>query len=195
MAPEDYKMKERLAETSPRAKAKIAGAFYLLTIMTGMYAVFADNRRYSNASNLMASLCYIVVTLLFYNLFKPVNRGLSLLAVFFSLVGCAFGALSQFHFIPTFINPIVFFGFYCLLIGHLIFRSTFLPRFLGVLLGITGLGWLTFLSQSLSNRLSPYVMVSGLIGEGALTVWLLVVGVNVTRWKEQATVSPSGYGF
>jgi hypothetical protein len=51
---------------------------------------------------------------------------------------------------------IVFFGFYCLLIGYLIFRSTFLPRILGVLMAFAGLGWLTFLSPPLANYLSPY---------------------------------------
>ena len=48
----------------------------------------------------------------------------------------------------------VFFGVYCLLIGYLIFRSTFLPRILGVLMAFAGLGWLTFLSPPLANYLS-----------------------------------------
>jgi len=43
---------------------------------------------------------------------------------------------------------LVFFGVYCLLIGYLIFRSAFLPRILGVLMGFAGLGWLTFLSPN-----------------------------------------------
>jgi len=79
----------------------------------------------------------------------------------------------------------VFFGFYSLLIGYLIFRSTFLPRILGVLMAIAGLGWLTFLSPALAHDLSPYILAAG-IGEVSLTVWLLVAGVNAERWKEQA---------
>jgi hypothetical protein len=50
------------------------------------------------ATGLIATACYIAVTALFYGLFKPVNRSLSLLAAFFSLVGCAilaFGSLFQ----------------------------------------------------------------------------------------------------
>jgi hypothetical protein len=81
---------------------------------------------------------------------------------------------------------IVFFGFYCLLIGYLIFRSTFLPRAIGVLMALAGLGYLTFLYPPLEYALSLYLQVPGLLGEGSLTLWLLVVGVNAQRWKEQA---------
>jgi hypothetical protein len=81
---------------------------------------------------------------------------------------------------------IVFFGFYCLLIGYLIFRSTFLPRLVGVLLALAGVGYLTNLYPPLEHALSLYPQVPGLLGEGSLTLWLLVVGVNAERWKKQA---------
>jgi hypothetical protein len=174
---------ERIAEASPCLKARIAGVFYLLNIATGALALFARGRL-GVAANLTAAMCYIAVTLLFYDIFKPVNRGLSLLAAFSSLVGCTLGALGAFHLAPPQINNLVFFGFYCLLIGYLIFRSTFLPRILGVLMAIGGLGWLTFLSPLLANYLSPYNLAPGILGEGALTLWLLVKGVNVQRWKD-----------
>jgi hypothetical protein len=107
-------------------------------------------------------------------------------------MGCALGALSPFHLAPFHINPLVFFGAYCLLIGYLIFRSTFLPRILGVLMAFGGLGWLTFLSAPLANYLSPYNMAPGVLGELALTLWLLVKGVNEERWKEQARRAGNG---
>ncbi len=55
-----------------------------------------------------------------------------------------------------------------------------------------GLGWLTFsfanlLSPPLARYLVPYIMAPGMIGEASLTLWLLVMGVNVQRWKEQAS--------
>jgi hypothetical protein len=78
----------------------------------------------------------------------------------------------------------VFFGFYCTLIGYLIFRSTFLPKFLGVLMVFAGLGWFTFVKPSCAPSLAPYVYLPGIIGEGMLTLWLVLFGVNEQRWKK-----------
>jgi hypothetical protein len=159
------------------------------------------------------------VTALFYDLFEPVNRRVSLLAAFFSLVGCAilaFASLFQLAalvvlgggqylsvfkaeqlralavlFLELYGQGVsicfVFFGVYCLLIGYLILKSTFLPRVLGVLMAFAGLGWLTFLFPLLANYLSPYILILGFLAEVALMLWLLGMGVNVQRWKEQAS--------
>jgi Domain of unknown function (DUF4386) len=81
---------------------------------------------------------------------------------------------------------LVFFGFYDLLIGYLTFRSTFLPRIVGVLMMIAGLSWLTFLWLPLGSSLLPYNLVPGASGEALMAVWLLVKGVNVQRWKEES---------
>ena len=81
---------------------------------------------------------------------------------------------------------LVFFGDWCLLIGYLIFRSTFLPRVLGVLLAISGLGWVTYLYPPLAHRVYPFIAAASALGEIPLELWLIVMGVNVQRWKEQA---------
>jgi len=81
---------------------------------------------------------------------------------------------------------LVFFGFYALLTGYLIIKSTFLPRILGVLSVFGGLGWLSFLYQPLGYRLFPYVVSFALLGAASLILWLLAFGVNEQRWKEQA---------
>jgi len=96
-------MMERIA-ASPRLKAKIAGIFYLLTFLTGGVALFVRGRL-GFAAGLIAGACYIAVTLLFYHIFKPVNRRLSLLAASFSLVGIAIGPLSLFLLALSHINP------------------------------------------------------------------------------------------
>src|ERR1700753_1253070 len=223
---------------SARLHARIARGAYLLTFAPWGVAFFAGGKTLvagdaaATATGILAHeplfwlgfaayllnvVVYIVVTLLFHNLFRPVNRSLSLLAVFFSLVGCAvqasacvfqLGARVVLEGGPTlhtftlqqqqelallllklhsrsFNIGLVFFGVYCLLIGFLVVRATFLPRAIGVLMMLAGLGWLTFLSPPLARSLSPYVLLPGIVGEGSLTLWLLLMGIDLQRWKEK----------
>jgi Domain of unknown function (DUF4386) len=86
----------------------------------------------------------------------------------------------------TFDTYLVFFGLWCVLTGYLIFRSTFLPRILGVLLAIDGLGWMTFMSPPLGHYLFPAIAVASGLAEIPLQLWLLIFGVNNERWKAQA---------
>jgi hypothetical protein len=85
---------------------------------------------------------------------------------------------------------LVFFGFYCLSFGYLILRSTFFPRVIGMLLAVEGLLYLTtsfakFLAPGIAARVFPFLVASA-VAEISLCLWLLVVGVNEQRWKEQA---------
>jgi hypothetical protein len=181
-------MMERIAAASPRLKARIAGAFYLLTIVLGVFAFFFAGplSAIGVAANYIAAASYVVVAVLFYFMFRPVNRGLSLLAAFDSVIGgVAIGTLSDLHLVPH-INSFIFFGTYCVLIGYLILKSTFLPRILGVLIALAGFGYLTILWPPLETHLSSFIALVGLLGEGLLTVWLLLVGVDDRRWREQA---------
>ena len=170
---------------SPRLQARMAGVFYLFTFLTGFPALVLPGEL-RVALGLVAGACYVAVTVLFYFLFKPVNRGLSFFAAFLSLAGCAAGPVSALLHFDLPVNPLVFFGFYCLLIGYLIFGATFLPRIPGVLMAFAGLGWLTFLSPKLASHLSPYIFAPGILGEGALTLWLLTMSVDAERSNEQA---------
>jgi hypothetical protein len=186
---------ERMTETSPRLVARIAGIFYLLNVVTSSFAFSGSGAHWmAAASGHIATACYIAVTVLFYGLFRPVSRSLSLAAAFFGLVACAIGSLNPLHLVPFHIHSLVFFGFYCLLIGCLILKSDFLPRILGALMAIAGLGWLTFLSPPLAHSVSPYHYVAGGIGEITLTLWLLAMGVNAARWKEQASAAVAPVG-
>ena len=177
---------ELVSGTSPKFTARLAGSFYLITFVAGFAALLLKQGQLT--ANLIATVAYLAVTILFYDLFRSVSRSLSLLAALVGLAGCLWGALATFDLTPVNINPLVFFGFYCLLIGYLILRSTFLPRVLGGLMMVGGLGWLTFISPALSSSLSPYNMAPAILGEGVLMVWLMVAGVNVNRWREQAAL-------
>jgi len=84
----------------------------------------------------------------------------------------------------------VFFGVYCLLIGYLIYRSTFLPRLLGAWMMLTGLSWVIFLFPPLAHVLHSYIVANGFSCEAILMLWLILMGVDEPRW--QAAVESSG---
>jgi hypothetical protein len=172
---------------SPQVWARIAGVLYLITYLTGIVALTGGRGRL--VAELLSTACYVGVTLAFFFLFRPVSRPLAVVAALVSIVGCILATLTAFGLSPVSVNPLVCFGVYCLLIGTLIIRSTFLPRFLGALMIFGGVGWLTFLSPSLARALAPYNLAPGLLGEGVLTLWLLVRGVNPGQRREDAGVS------
>ena len=60
-------MKERIGEASPHFKDRIAGVFYLVTILTGGVVLFVHGR-VGLVVDLIATACYIAVTALFYRL-------------------------------------------------------------------------------------------------------------------------------
>lgn len=165
---------------TPNAKARAAGAFWLIVFVAGSLALAVPRGPLFVGLNKLATLAYVVVTILLFDLLKPVNRAAALLSLLVGLAGCIislFGLAGALH-----VRDLVFFGAQCLLIGYLIFNATFLPRFLGVLMALAGLGWLTFLSPSLAASLAPYNLIPGMIGEGVTLLWLLVKGVDMHYW-------------
>ena len=116
----------RLQDTAPRFKARITGVFYLLTILTGIFAqgfvsgsLVVDGDAAATATNILTHrglfqlgfavyliemACQIAMTALFYDLLKPVGRSVSLVAAFLGLTGCIIKTLSRLFFIaPLFI--------------------------------------------------------------------------------------------
>jgi hypothetical protein len=170
------------------ARARMTGVVYLSYFLTAILAQFLTNRglvAYGDAVNLVAFGCYAAMSVLFYHLFEPVSAKLSFLAASFSIVGCLVGALSLFNLAPANVSPLLFFGPYCLLIGYLILRATFLPRILGALMALAGFGWLLFLSPLVAKAFTTPIEVVGIVAEASLMLWLLVMGVHVSRWKNQ----------
>jgi hypothetical protein len=233
-------MAEPMVGTSPRFKARTAGVLYALegtaAVFGGVYfrgrflvagdaAATAHNIlanealfRAGFASALLAVAFHLAYTVLFYDLFRPVNRSVALLAAFVSVVACALQAFSSLFQLAAllvltggdslsaftggqvqtqallflqlngqaFNIYLIFFGFWLIPTGYLIFRSTFFPRIIGVLLALDGVGWATYLWPPLATTLYPVIAVVAAFGEIPLLLWLLVVGVNEQRWKEQA---------
>jgi hypothetical protein len=82
---------------------------------------------------------------------------------------------------------LTFFGFALLIEGFLIFRSGYFPRWLGALYALAGAAYLiNSVGYFAGVSIPPAILLVCLIGEGALTLWLLIVGVNEARWRERA---------
>ncbi len=86
---------------------------------------------------------------------------------------------------------LVLFGFVCLILGYLLFRSGYFPKTLGVLMTLAGLSYLTnsftlFLAPTYAAMIFP-ILVLAFIGETSFCLWLIVKGVNVPKWEAKAS--------
>jgi hypothetical protein len=87
----------------------------------------------------------------------------------------------------AFVLNLGLFSIDCFATGYLILRSTFLPRFLGVLLIVGGFCYLVnsisyFLPPKSLPDLFPWIYLPSLLAEVSLALWLVVAGVNVAKW-------------
>jgi hypothetical protein len=234
---------------SPRTLARLAGLFFLLTILGGIVAQALISQRLidfndaaATANNILTNkslftlgftiylvemACQVTTATLLYQLLKPVNRTIALLAMLLELTGIGIKTVARvFYIAPLFVlgaSPsggsaavssvlsgftteqlqsialvllkvndqgaavaLAFFGFSTPLFGYLIYRSKFLPRWLGVLVMIAGLGWLTFLYPPLGYRAFMIIAPLGLLSAVIKIFWLLVFGVNEEKWRETA---------
>ena len=90
---------------------------------------------------------------------------------------------------------LIFFGVSCMVTGYLMFRSGYFPRTLGVLQGIAGVSYLInsfalILYPSLAAKMFPAIVLPAFLGELATCVWLIVKGVNTSKWNERLRMGP-----
>lgn len=88
---------------------------------------------------------------------------------------------------------LIFFGFTCIVNGYLIFRSGYLPGFIGVLMQVAGLSYLiacfaALFAPAFADLIIPAILLPPLIGESSFCLWLLIKGVNIAKWKERVVI-------
>jgi hypothetical protein len=228
--------------SSVQKYARIAGVLFLLTIVAGFFGeayvpsrlivsgdatatarnitTFNSLFRLGFAIYLVEALCDVALSLVLYELLKPVQKNLALLAAFFGLISTGLYAVAElFYFAPSIIlgdsnalktfSPdqlntlallslkvfgygagifMVFYGVAALIRGYLIFRSGYLPRFLGVLLVLAGLG---FIIKNFALVLAPayasdVLLLPMFLAVVSLTAWFLVKGVDVPKWQARS---------
>jgi hypothetical protein len=245
----EHSTKPGSVAASPLFLARLGGVLYLVIIVGGLFGPFAvapTGMMLGGASlpavarilaspelyalggivQLIVYACDAGVALIFYELLRPVNRGLALLACFFRLVFVAVAASNMIvHFAPLvlmrgaadspgmepaqvealalasirlrtagFDVALVFFGFHCVIAGYLIFKSTFLPRILGVALATGGAGYvanifISVIPSPTRGYIFPYALFPAGLAEVTLTGWLILRGLNVAKWYEQGSAS------
>ena len=222
---------------SPRLLARLAGVFFLLTIVGGIVAQGLISNRLINhadavatANNILANremfqiaftiyliemACQLATTVLLYRLLRPVNRTLASLMLAFEFMAIVIKTFARvFYITPLWVldgpaalggmdtsqlqsmamllfrldnygaqTALAFFGFSGIAAGYLVFRSTYLPRWLGVIGMIGGLGWLTFIYPPLGRNAFMFVVIFALLGSAAKIFWLIVFGVDEEKFR------------
>jgi hypothetical protein len=90
---------------------------------------------------------------------------------------------------------LIFFGVSCLCVGYLMFKSGYFPRSLGALQALAGLCYLVnslalLLAPALADKMFPAILLPAFLGELSTCVWLLVKGVNTSKWDERLHLGP-----
>ena len=173
-------------------------------------------------SDSIVFLIEIVLTVLLYVLLKPVNKTLSLVAAFSRLAMTVIQGINLMNhffvllllggtltvFAPDQLNALVmlflnahedvvliwglFFSLHLFVFGYFVYKSGYLPKFLGILLFIVAF---CYLIQDFGNMLFPqYKVLFTSIGslaflEVAFPLWLLFKGVNVEQWQKRVSES------
>lgn len=223
---------------SPKLVARLAGFFFLLTIICGIVAQMFISERLidfgdaaKTANNILAHrelfqigftiyllemACQVVTGLLIYRLLRPVNPTLALLMLLFEFTGIVIKTFARvFYITPIYIldggvnlagmdaaqlqsislmllkvndygaaTAISFFGFSTALDGYLVFRSGYLPSWLGIVGVVAALGWLTFLYPPLGYSAFMIAALVGLVASAAKIFWLIFFGVDEEKFRE-----------
>src|SRR5438034_2299901 len=166
-------MTTRTPETSPLVRARVAGTLYLVANIFAPFTLLYLPSRFVVRGDAAATANKIIAS---ESLFR------------FGIAGNSFTFIGNIFLDQGLLIAHIFFGLWLLPMGYLVFRSRFVPRVVGVLLMIAGVGYVV---QSFAAFLGYNVNIILFTGMGELVflLWLLIKGVNVERWKKRALES------
>jgi Domain of unknown function (DUF4386) len=153
--------------------------YFVLAILAGGF-LGSGHAIIGTSIEVVSYVWYGLLTLVLCRLFLGVNRGVAGVAIAASWIGCALGILKLLHVPGAGLDPLLFFGIFCVLLGYLVYSSTLLPRTLGVVLALAGLGWLV-LTTVHPHAIAAYIQGLGIVAEIALMLWLLAFGLRPIR--------------
>lgn len=88
----------------------------------------------------------------------------------------------------------LFYGLAWIVRGYLIFRSQYLPQFLGILFVVAGVG---FVSRNIAVVLAPHyasdlLLLPMFVAMLTMTVWMFTKGVDEAQWASSAGLADPG---
>jgi len=91
---------------------------------------------------------------------------------------------------------LIFFGVACLVRGHLMVKSGYVPKVYGFLMVLAGFSYLInsfalLLAPTFAAALFPAILVPAFIGEFSFTLWMIVKGVNLAQWQQRMDQAPT----
>ncbi|MBU0528411.1 DUF4386 domain-containing protein [bacterium] len=167
-------------------KASLTAGFSLL-IMTVLAFMIFPSLQATTLSIIGIAIIIIldvIVAISLYILLKPANSNFSFLtalfrivyAIIFTVALIKMPDLNTFNYIWQ--RGLLVFGFHLLLLGVLIYKSTYIPKWLGILVIIASAGYIVD-SLGVYFGYSLQIGMFTFIGELILMLWLLIKGNKI----------------
>jgi uncharacterized protein DUF4386 len=154
------------------------GVVYLGYFVLAFAGVALGPNTAGSAVSVLATALYLVLVWLLSRRFSVGGPRIAMAGLALGVVGCAIQAVGQVRAMggPAVAAALPLFGGFCICLGWLIVRSNPVPRVIGILLIAAGVGWLAFSFPPVRLAVAPIALPLGLLAEGSLMLWLLIVG-------------------
>ncbi len=166
--------------------------------------------RLSFVSGLIMETVFVFYAFLLYKLLRPVCKNYATLMLILALLPVPIFLMNQLNLFAVLISAkeqmqeqmifylhlyknggfivSIFFGLWLLPLGYLVFKSSYLPKILGIFLMIGCFGYLINFMQGFlfpgteATLWTNPVLIITHISELILMLWLLIMGVNIKKW-------------